>query len=368
MRIAVDAMGGDHAPAAPVRGALQALAARPDLSVALVGRPDVVAPLVAGAPAPLRARCTMVGASEVVEPDEPPAAAVRRKRDSSVAVGLDLCSRGEAAALVSAGPTGALLAGCVLAWGCIPGVARPAMPVILPTVDARGCVFLDVGAHMEADARNLYDYAIMGTLYAQRARGVSRPRVGLLNVGTERGKGTGVIREAYALLQASGLDFAGNVEGRDLFDGACHVVVTDGFVGNVVIKAIEGVGRGISRVLGHELRHSGLWTLLGAWMVAGKLRSLRKRMDYAEYGGVPFLGVHGVCVKCHGSSDERALRNGVLAAARVVEGGVIDSIAAHMRELRSPAAPAGVDAGASAARQASARPPAPSAAGGGGGG
>jgi glycerol-3-phosphate acyltransferase PlsX len=330
MRIAVDAMGGDHAPAAPVRGALDALAAEPGLAVALVGRPEVLQPLLAGVAAEVRERLEVVPASEVIGPEEAPAAAFARKRDSSIAVGLNLCKRGEADALVSAGNTGALMAGSLLTWGRIAGVDRPAMPVVLPTVDARGCVLLDIGAHMDADARNLYDYGVMGSLYAQRVRGVEQPRVGLLNVGTEPRKGPGVMREAYALLAKSGLNFAGNVEGRDLFRGDFHVVVTDGFVGNVVIKAIEGVGQGVSQVMGYELRHSGLLTLLGAALAARTLRGLRKRLDYAEYGGVPFLGVNGVCVKCHGSSDVRAMKNGVLAAARVVDRGVIPSIAAAL--------------------------------------
>ena len=341
MRIAVDAMGGDHAPAAPVRGALDALAADPGLTVVLVGQPRAVDPFLQGLAAPVRARVRAVPASEVVGPEEAPAAAFARKHDSSLAVGLALCKRGESDAFVSAGNTGALMAGSLLTWGRIAGVARPAMPVVLPTVDARGCVLLDIGANMDADARNLYDYGVMGNLYAQLVRGVPQPRVGLLNVGTERRKGTGVMRDAYALLESSGLNFTGNVEGRDLFRGDCHVVVTDGFVGNIVLKAIEGVGQGVSQVMGYELRHSGLLTLLGAALAARTLRGLRKRMDYAEYGGVPLLGVNGVCVKCHGSSEARAMKNGVLAAARVVGSGVIPSIAGALAEGASGRAAAG---------------------------
>jgi glycerol-3-phosphate acyltransferase PlsX len=336
VRIAVDAMGGDHAPAAPVEGALAALAEDPELTVELVGRPDAIDPLLAGVPRGLRDRVAVTAASEVIGPEEAPAHAVQRKRDASIVRGLERCRQGAVDGLVSAGNTGALMAGALLILGRVPGVARPAMPVVLPTVDRGGCVLLDVGAHMEADARNLYDYGIMGALYARLARGVERPRVGLLNVGTEPRKGTSVAREAYALLAESGLDFAGNVEGRDLFGGQYHVVVTDGFVGNIVIKTIEGIGQGISRVMGYELRHSGLLTLLGAALAAKTLRGLRRRMDYAEYGGVPFLGVDGVCVKCHGSSDRRAMKNGVLAAARVVRGRLIPEIARAMAEWAGP--------------------------------
>lgn len=349
MRIAVDAMGGDQAPAAPVRGALDALAARPDLKVLLVGRPDALDPLVAGQAALAAGRLEIRPATEVIGPAEAPAAAFQRKRDSSIAIGLGLCKHGDADAFVSAGNTGALMAGSLLTFGRIPGVARPAMPVVLPTVDKHGCVLLDVGAHMDADARNLYDFGVMGSLFAELVRGVQRPRVGLLNVGTERLKGTSVSREAYALLEQSGLNFVGNVEGREIFGGQYHVVVTDGFVGNVLVKAIEGVGLGISQVMGYELRHSGFLTLVGAALAAKSLRGLRRRLDYAEYGGVPLLGVDGVCLKCHGSSDPRAMKNGVLAAAQVARAGVMVSIREAMERVGPAAArPARDPAGAAA--------------------
>jgi len=336
MRIAVDAMGGDHQPSAPVRGALEAISARRDLEVLLVGDPEAIRRQVDAVPDAPDRRWAVVGASEVIGPGEAPTTAVREKKNSSIVLGLDLCKRGQADAFVSAGNTGALMAGAFLTFGRIPGVLRPAMPVVLPTVDGRGLTFLDIGAHMDADARNLYDYAIMGSLFAERARGIARPRVALLNVGTEERKGTAVSREAFALLQAGPLHFVGNIEGRDLFADLADVVVTDGFVGNVVIKALEGFGIGISQVMGRELRHSGFFTLLGAALAARTLRRLRKRMDYSEYGGVPFLGVGGVCLKCHGSSGQRAMKNGVLAAAQVVETGLVPSIAESLGEGARP--------------------------------
>jgi glycerol-3-phosphate acyltransferase PlsX len=340
VRIAVDAMGGDHQPAAPVQGALEALQARADLEVLLVGQPEAIAPHLAGAPPRLRRRVHVVEAPEVIGPEERPAWAVREKPRSSIVVGLELCRRGEADAFVSAGNTGALTVASVRVLDRIPGVDRPAMPAVLPTVDGRGIVLLDVGATTDADARNLYDFAVMGSLFAERARGVARPRVALLNVGTEEGKGTAAAKQAFALLQASHLNFVGNIEGRDLFADRADVVVTGGFVGNIVLKALEGFGLGVSQVLGRELRHSGLLTLLGAALAARTLRRLKRRMDYAEQGGTPFLGVGGVCVKCHGSSGPRALRNGVLTAARVVEGGVVREIARSLGEQPQPPAPA----------------------------
>ena len=329
MRIAVDAMGGDRQPEAPVQGALSALTRRADLQVLLIGQEAAIR---ASLPpkVPVADRWRIVDAPEVIGPGDRPVESFRHKRQSSIAVGLELCRGGEADAFVSAGNTGALTAGSLLTLGPLAGVARPAMPVVLPTVDGRGFVLLDVGAHMDAAARNLFDYAVMGSLYAEHVRGTRRPRVALLNVGTEERKGTVISREAFAMLQASDLNFVGNIEGRNLFADHADVVVTDGFVGNVVIKALEGFGHGISQVMGRELRHSGLLTLLGAALAARTLRGLRKRMDYAEYGGVPFLGVGGVCVKCHGSSDARALCNGVLAAGRIVDAGILPSIAAAL--------------------------------------
>ncbi len=332
MRIAVDAMGGDHHPVAPVRGALEALAARRDVEVLLVGDPEAIRRAMNDGADATKQRWDIVPATEVIGAGDAPTAAVREKKDSSIVVGLGLCKQGRADAFVSSGNTGALMAGAFLNFGRIPGVLRPAMPVVLPTVDGRGLVFLDIGAHMDADARNLYDYAIMGSLFAERARAIERPRVALLNVGTEERKGTAVSREAFGLLQNSPLRFVGNIEGRDLFANVADVVVTDGFVGNVVIKALEGFGIGISQVMGRELRHSGLMTLVGAALAARTLRGLRKRMDYSEYGGVPFLGVGGVCIKCHGSSGARAMKNGVLVAAQVVETGLVSSIAETLGE------------------------------------
>ena len=336
MRIAVDAMGGDHQPSAPVRGALEALQARADLEVALVGRPESIHPELADAPSRIKGRIEIIPASEVIGPDEAPARAVRAKPQSSIVVGLGLCKGGRADAFVSAGNTGALTAGSVWTLERIPGVSRPAMPAVLPTVDGRGIVLLDVGATTEADARILHDFAVMGSLFAERARGIQEPRVALLNVGTEEVKGTAVSKQAFEMLKASPLRFVGNIEGRDLFADYADVVVTNGFVGNIVLKALEGFGIGISQVMGRELRHSGLLTLLGAALAARTLRRLRRRMDYAEYGGVPFLGVSGVCIKCHGSSKARALKNGILTATRMVQTNVVGGIAQTLGSQPAP--------------------------------
>ncbi len=332
MKIVLDAMGGDRAPAATVAGACAAVGESPGLEVLLCGPEERLrAELGANAPSAIG----LLPASEVIGPEESPASAFRGKRDSTMAVGLRAVREGAAEAFVSCGNTGALMVGTLLTFGRAPGVERPAMTSFLPTIDGEGFLLLDLGAHMDASARNLYEFAVMGSIYAELVRQIERPRVALLNVGTEEGKGNEVSREAYTLLSQSGLNFIGNVEGRDLFEHPADVVVTDGFVGNIVIKTLEGYGSGISRVLGKELRHSGFRTLLGAFLAQNTLRRLRKRMDYAEYGGAPFLGVNGVSIKCHGSSDARAVKNGLLAAARVVGQGVVQRIAAR---LEKPAA------------------------------
>ena len=347
MRIAVDAMGGDHQPSAPVQGALEALRARADLHIVLVGQPEAVEPHLAGAPGRLRDRLEVVAATEVIGPDESPVRAVRGKPKSSIVLGLGLCKSAAVQAFVSAGSTGALTAGSVFILERIAGVSRPAMPAVLPTIDGRGIVLLDVGATTEADARVLHDFAVMGSLFAERARGIQQPRVALLNVGTEEVKGNAVSKQAFETLKASPLRFVGNIEGRDLFADHADVVVTNGFVGNIVLKALEGFGIGISQVLGRELRHSGFLTLLGAALAARTLRRLRRRMDYAEYGGAPFLGVNGVCIKCHGSSKPRALKNGILTAARMVETNVVAGIGQTLG-VSAESDPKGTPAGATA--------------------
>jgi glycerol-3-phosphate acyltransferase PlsX len=318
--VAVDAMGGDNAPQAVVAAARAFAREERDARVLLVGQPERLGD----------AGVEVVPASEVIAADEAPAAAIRRKRDSSVAVGLGLVRSGDAQAFVSAGNTGALMAGSLLVLGRIPGVDRPAMSSVLPTIDGRGFLLLDLGAQMDATPRNLYEYAVMGSLYAELVRGIARPRVGLLNVGTEEGKGNEVSRQAYALLAQSGLNFVGNVESRDVFASVADVVVSDGFVGNVLLKAIEGYGVGVVRVLGHELRHSGFQTLLGAFLARHTLWRLKRRLDWTEYNGAPFLGVGGSCIKCHGSSDARAMLNGIRLAATFARQDVVGRIGAAL--------------------------------------
>lgn len=323
MRVAVDAMGGDHAPRAAVAGAVEA-ARQGVASVLLVGpgavlREELQRCHAAGLPV------EVVEAADVIGADEQPAVAVRRKRNSSIVVGLQLVREGRADAFVSAGNTGALMAGGLLILGRIPGVRRPAIGGIMPTVDGKGCLMLDMGAHMDASPLNLYQYAFMGSVYAERVLGFSRPRIGLLNVGTEENKGNELTKAAFRLLKQSPLHFIGNVEGRDIFERRADVIVCDGFTGNVILKTLEGVGQGMAALLRRELA-SGLRARLGALMARPALARFARSVDYREYGGAPILGVDGPCIKCHGSSDARAIANGIKVAVRIASQGVVSVI------------------------------------------
>lgn len=326
--VAVDAMGGDAAPAAPVEAAVRA-AGEGLCRVALVGLPDVLERELGRRGG--RQGIEVVAASEVIGPEERPVQAIQRKQDSSLAVGLRLLKEGAADAFVSAGNTGALAAGGLFILGRLPGVRRPAIGGIFPTVDAVGCLMLDMGAHMDAAPADLLQYAVMGSIYAETVLGLAEPRVGLLNVGAEEGKGNELARKAYRLLAESRLNFVGNVEGRDIFFRKADVVVCDGFVGNVLLKTLEGLGLGMFGLLRRELG-AGLRERAGAWLAAPALRRFARAVDYRSYGGAPILGVRGACIKCHGSSDAAAIRNGIEVAVRVARARVSDLIAARLGE------------------------------------
>jgi len=329
-RVVVDAMGGDNAPTAVVRGAVEAIREY-GTEVLLVGsRPRLEEELrrFGGQPSGLE----LVPAEEVISPAEPPVAAVRQKKDSSLVVGLKLVKEGRGEAFVSAGSTGALLAGSLFLLGRIEGIDRPALGTIFPTGRGQGYLLLDAGANTTVRPENLLQYALMGSLYAQYALGIDHPKVGLLNVGTEKNKGTELHRTAYQLLAKSGLNFVGNVEARDLPEGKVDVIVSDGFVGNVVLKLTEGTMLSLFSLLREEMNRT--WRdRLGAFLLLPAFRRLKKRIDYAEYGGAPFLGVDGLVIKCHGSSDHRAIKNGIKVAQELVRAGMIQRIKQGISEL-----------------------------------
>lgn len=323
MKIAVDAMGGDHAPHAIVEGALQAAQVLPDVHIMLVGDENQVKPLLGSNPPP---NIELIHASEIITPDEKePAKAIRRKKDSSMAVSLDLVKEQQADAVISAGNTGAFMSGGIFITKRIEGVERPALAPILPTLEGTGVLVLDVGANMDAKPEHLLQYAIMGNIYAQHVMGISRPRIGLLNVGTEELKGNELTKEAFSLFEGQPFHFIGNVEARDIPFGVCDVVVCDGFSGNILLKSMEGIANAVFQVMKDEFSRS-LISKLGASLLRASFRGIKKKMDYTEYGGAPLLGLHGKCIKAHGSSNAHAVKNAIVQAVRFVEKDVIGQI------------------------------------------
>jgi glycerol-3-phosphate acyltransferase PlsX len=315
MRIAVDAMGGDVGPAVTVEGALAA-ARDHRLEVILVGdRAAIERELErhrGAGPLPVTVR----HASQVVEMGEHPSHALRRKRDSSMRVAAELVRDGEASAFVSAGNTGAAMAIAMFTLGVLPGVDRPAIAVVLPNLQAR-TVLLDVGANVDPKPWHLAQYAFMGHVYARHILGVPAPRVGLLSVGEEEGKGNELVREVFKLLEGTPLNFLGNVEGRDIYNGHADVVVTDGFTGNVALKISESLADMMVHLLREELTRTP-WSKLGALLVRPAFRRFWRRVDYNEMGGAPLLGINGACIISHGASPPRAVKNAIRVAAEWV--------------------------------------------------
>jgi glycerol-3-phosphate acyltransferase PlsX len=333
VRIAVDAMGGDRGPEIIATGAISAAEAYPDsLEIILVGDENVLGPIVSKH-RKSGIRISVVHASQVIEMSESPSNAVRRKKDASILVAARLQKEGKAEAMVSAGNTGAVIASCLLTIGRLPGISRPAITTFMPNMN-RGAVVLDVGANSECTPRNLLQFAIMGTVFAEHQLEITNPRVGLLNIGEERSKGSGVVRESYKLIENEDINFVGNVEGRDVFSGNVDVVVCDGFVGNVVLKFSESIIFFVSHMLKQEIGKS-LVARLGAAMMRGAFNTLRSKMDYAEYGGALLLGVNGVTLIAHGKSSKRAIKNAILEARKFVKLGINEKIEGRFKGTES---------------------------------
>lgn len=318
MRIALDAMGGDDAPGPIVEGAIQAVRDDPSMTVVLVGdTPQIEAELAKHADAP-RDRLPIVHASEVIGMNEKPVEALRKKRDNSISRSWMLLAQGDTKAVVSAGSTGAMVGSALLnAKMFLPGVRRPGIACIWPS--KKGPVaLLDVGANMAPKAEDLYQYGVMGAVYAEHALGIPEPTIGLLNVGSEDDKGTDLVREARALFANSHLAsrFVGNVEGRDLYEGNARVVVCEGFTGNVLLKSGEGAVEFLFGQLREEMgKYLPMLPPEFAGKIGGGLAGLKSRYEYKEFGGGPLLGIRGACIICHGSSDARAIKNALRVAA-----------------------------------------------------
>ena len=322
--VAVDAMGGDHAPAEIVRGAVRA-AGEHGIPVTLVGRREAIEAELRGAGAPAAARIDIVDAREVIAMNEHPANAVRSKRDSSLVSSCALVAAGKARAVVSAGNSGAMLAAALFTIKRIPGIARPAIGASFPS-DAGQTFMLDVGANTDCKPEWLAQFALMGDVYARTMLGIDRPRVALLSNGEESEKGSELVHASHPLIAALPLAFVGNIEGKDVFRGGCDVVVTDGFTGNVVLKVAEGIGDFLFSSIAREARKSIAGKVGGA-LLKPRLRPLRDQVDYRKTGGALLLGVAGEVVIAHGRSDAEATMNAIRVAARAAERSVSAIIA-----------------------------------------
>ncbi|UCB57484.1 MAG: phosphate acyltransferase PlsX [Candidatus Omnitrophota bacterium] len=315
MKIVLDGMGGDNAPLATVEGAVQAVKEF-DARVIIVGIKDVLERELSrhGGHFP---NIELHHASEIIDMHEPAAASVRKKKDSSINVAVKLVREGKAQAMVSAGNTGAVVCAAALYLRLLKGLERPGIAIVAPTLKGVSLI-IDVGANIDPKPIHLFQYGIMGDVYSRSILKKFNPTVGLLNIGQEASKGTDFIKKTYGLFAKSRLNFIGNVEGRDLFNGRCDVIVCDGFVGNVVLKVSESLAESLNALLKRELGENFI-TRLGALLSKSALRAMKREMDYTEYGGAPLLGVDGNCIICHGSSTPKAIKNAIRVATEFVD-------------------------------------------------
>ncbi|WKA57392.1 phosphate acyltransferase PlsX [Planococcus shenhongbingii] len=326
MIIAVDGMGGDHAPKEIIEGVYKALGEFGDLSIQLYGHQDKMQPYLKD-----HERLTVIHCEEIIEATDDPVRAVRRKKGASMVQMAQAVKDGRADACVSAGNTGALMAAGLFVVGRIDGVDRPALAPTLPTIDGKGFVMLDMGANAEARPEHLVQYAVMGSIYAEKVRGIQNPTVGLLNIGTEEKKGNDLTKAAYPLLKEAPVNFIGNVESRDLLNGAADVVVTDGFTGNMVLKTIEGTAMNVFSMI-KDVFMSSAKTKIAALLVKNDLNGLKGMLDYSEYGGAGLFGLKAPVIKAHGSSNANALFNAIRQTRTMVEYDVTGTIYSTLKK------------------------------------
>lgn len=324
LTIAVDAMGGDHAPKSEVAGAVQAVRSI-DVKVLLVGQQEVVRPELELVPGYRDLPIEIVHASERVTMEDSAAKAVRSKRDSSMRVASRLVRDGCAQAMVSAGNTGAVMATAKMVQGVVPGVDRPALVGIFPTMEQKPVVLVDVGANVDCDPKMLAQFAVMAEIYSRKVLHTKRPRVGILSIGEEEHKGNDLTRATLPLLKSLNINFIGNVEGRDIYRGEVDVIVCDGFIGNVALKVSEGLVDMFKKLLRESLEAT-ISGKIGYALSKNAFGEFKKRLDYSEYGGAPLLGVRGGCIICHGRSNPNAIKNAIRVAAEFSAGKVNEGI------------------------------------------
>lgn len=325
MRIAIDGMGGDRGPKVILEGTIQA-AKEFGVEVILVGDQDILNSELAHHNVQ-GLKIHIKHAPEVVEMDESAAAAIRKKKKSSIRLAIELVKSGEADALVTAGNTGAAMATAKILLGALKGVERPAIATILPTIKGVA-LLLDVGANVDCRPRHLLQFAIMGNIYAKDFLGIEKPKVGLLNIGEEESKGNELTKESFKAIKNEGLNFIGNVEGKNLYTGNVDVVVCDGFTGNIALKISESVAEMIAMYFQQEIPKKILWKL-GYFLMRPCFRKFKRKIDYDEYGGAPLLGINGVCIICHGISGAKAIKN----AIKVATGFIQRDINSHIQNI-----------------------------------
>ena len=330
MKIILDGMGGAHAPAAIVEGAVQA-SKDIDHEIHIIGQEELInAELSKYKFNP--DKIFVIDAREVITNDDAPVRAVRSKKDSSIVKGINMVKNGEGDIFISAGSTGALMAGGLFLLGRIQGIARPALASVYPILGSKASLLLDAGANAECKPNNLLEFGIMGNIYMEMVLGRENPRVGLVNLGAEAAKGNTLTKAAYELLEQSHLNFVGNVEAREVPKGACDVIVADGFTGNVILKLTEGLAWNILQTMKRKFT-DGVKAKLGAALLLDKIGELKKDFDYSEYGGAPILGVKGPIVKMHGSSSANGVKNTILKGIPFVEGKVVETIQNSVLEI-----------------------------------
>ena len=329
MIIAVDAMGGDNAPEAVVRGALKAVNKFDDITLKLVGKRDLIANYLESDNIN-QERLQIINATEEITMNDSPAKAIRKKKDASIVVASELVKKGEAEALIAAGSTGAAMSAGVLKVGRLKGIKRPAISTLFPT-EKNPTLILDAGANANAEPEYLQQFALMGQIYAKKILKRDRPKIGLMNVGEEKGKGSKLANEAFDLIDNDNRidNFAGNIEGRDIFTGEYDVIVTDGFTGNVILKTTEGLAEFMFSLLKDALT-SDIKSKLGAFLVKDNLKKMKNKVDYREYGGAPLLGLNGIVIIGHGSSDATAFYNAIRVARDTIKEQVVAEIASEI--------------------------------------
>ncbi len=329
MKIIVDAMGGDHAPVEILKGCIDAVNEY-KVDLTLVGREDVIKEHLRALGVSLEL-FEIVNASEVIEPDETPVTAIKRKKDSSMVKAFEMLRQEPGSVFISAGSTGALMAGGLLKVGRLKGIGRPALAPLIPT-RKKPVLLIDAGANADCKPENLVQFAIMGSVYMEQVLGRKKPSVGLVNIGTEEGKGNELTKAAYSRLKEQrNINFFGNVEARDIPAGIVDIVVCDGFTGNIILKLTEGLASNLFGIMKEEFT-KGFVPKIGALLLKPSLKGLKDSMDYAEHGGAPLLGINGGIIKAHGSSDARAIKNAIRQGKRFIDQQVLDNIRNNILE------------------------------------